>query len=94
MYHTKKTKMTENDVFSLKSFIMAPYSYIHKTKASLPGTNIKLKVELQNMKIRTRDFIKNRSIQTEFIDNLDMNNEFDENQINNFFEIPKKLYFR
>ena len=35
--------MTENDVFSLESFIMAPYSYIHKTKASLPGTNIKLK---------------------------------------------------
>ena len=85
----KKTKMTENDVFSLKSFIMAPYSYIHKTKASLPGTNIKLKVELQNMKMKTKDFINNRSIQTEFIDNLDIDHEFNEDQMNVFFDSPK-----
>ena len=41
----KKQKITDNDLFSLKSFVLCPFYFIEKHRMYLPGTNMKRRVE-------------------------------------------------
>ena len=70
----KKEKITNDDIYSLKSIMMAPYEYINKSKMFLPSTNIKHKVELNEINLKPSDFINNLSVESQIIDNLDNKN--------------------
>ena len=93
---TVRTNMTPDDNMSIKSVVFLPEPVIRFSKINLPGTNILDKVNLNNAFLNYWEFLrKNTNVNTNFIDNLDNDIEFnEENFANNVKEyilnLPEK----
>ena len=93
---TVRTNMTPDDNMSIKSVVFLPEPVIRFSKINLPGTNILDKVNLNNAFLNYWEFLrKNTNVNANFIDNLDNDIEFnEENFANNVKEyilnLPEK----
>ena len=86
----KKQSITNNDMFSLKSFVLCPFRFIEKHRMYLPGTNIKRRVEYNNLLYNQSDCFKD--IQTSIITNFDESDEDKYEYVEMKNETPK--YFK
>ena len=83
----KKEPITNNDLFSLKSFVLCPFYFIEKNKMYLPGTNMKKRVEYNEYSHLQNECFEN--IQTSIIDDLNKeHDEYDEMKLD-FFKHSK-----
>ena len=86
---TVRTNISKNDIMSIKSIITLPEPIIRFSKINLPGTTILDKANLNASFLNYWQLLKKKtSINTNFIDNLDNDLEFNEqnfaNNIKNF----------
>jgi len=86
---TKSVKLTYNDTMSIKSFVTLPEPVIRFSRINLPSTNILDKASLNQTFLNLWQFLKKKTnINTIFVDNLNEDIEFNEdnfvNNIKNF----------
>jgi len=77
---TIRVPMTDNDIMSIKSIITLPESALKFSKINLPGSNILSKANLNEIFLNYWQLLRKKTtINTTFIDSLDMKLEFHEN---------------
>jgi hypothetical protein len=81
---TIRTNINKNDIMSLKSFVTLPEPIIRFSKINLPGTSLLDKSNLNLVFLNYWELLKkNTNITNNFIDNLDNEIEFNENNFSN-----------
>ena len=81
---TVRTNMGKNDLMSIKSFITLPEPTIRFSKINLPGTSILDKTNLNLVFLEYWQFLKKKTnVNTIFIDDLNTELEFNENNFVN-----------
>jgi len=81
---TVRTNISENDVMSISSFITLPEPVIRFSKVNLPGTSILDKANLNLHFFNYWQLLKKKTkVNLNFVDNLDNELEFDENDFAN-----------
>jgi hypothetical protein len=81
---TVRTNMTQSDTMSIKSFVTLPEPTIRFSKINLPGTNILERANLNNVFLNYWELLKKKTnVNTVFIDSLNDEIEFNENNFVN-----------
>ena len=81
---TVRTNISKNDFMSIKSFVTLPEPTIRFSRINLPGTNILDKVNLNLVFLEYWKFLKKKTtVNTIFIDDLNSELEFNENNFVN-----------
>jgi hypothetical protein len=81
---TVRTNMTPSDIMSIKSFVTLPEPTIRFSKINLPGTSILDRANLNNVFLNYWDLLKKKTnINTVFIDSINDEIEFNENNFVN-----------
>jgi len=81
---TTRVRMTNPDTMSIKSFITLPESTIRFSKINLPGTSLLERVNLNQIFLSYWEFLKKKTpVNNIFIENLDSEIEFNENNFVN-----------
>jgi hypothetical protein len=76
---TVRTKMTKNEIMDIKSFLFLPEPVIRFSKVNLPGTNILDRANLNEHFLNYWQLLKKSTkVNTNFIDNLEDDIEFNE----------------
>lgn len=89
-----RVKLTNNESLSIKSILTLPEPAIHFSKINLPGTNILMKANLNNIFLNYWQLLNKKTpVSDIFIENIDNEIEFDENNFANsiknyVFNIP------
>jgi hypothetical protein len=81
---TIRNNITDNEIMSIKSFMILPEPFIRFSKINLPGTNILEKANLNTHFLNYWQLLKKKTnVNTIFIDDIDSDLNFDENNFAN-----------